>query len=493
MSLKRDFATGVVWSVIGNGANNLISFVVFAIIANVVSPTELGVASFAIVLVELGRLVNTAGIPELLIQRPRWDDDYAAVAFWVNIALAAVLTLVSCAAVAPIIEHTFAEGSGLALVVLSGCFLIDAIRVVQEAKLRREFKYRKLAARGSTAGILSGIVGVTLALTGFGLWALIAQRLLHSTLTTALTWLASDWRPRFFWSTAELAQILSNGSRLMAAGLLGTLGARVPDLILGATLGPIALAIYRVGSRGYDALTQLFIWPVGNAATSGFSRVAAVGDVDEAYIESTRFLALIAYPIFFGAAATAPQFITLAFGSTWSEASLVMAALCLIVAPATLSSMLRPALISLRLTHELLRINIFIVVSVALASFAGLPFGATGIALALAIRAYLALIFNLMLIQRYVGVKPLRLLKTVMPPFLSAVIMLGVAVAVGDVLVAGWPAWAQLLLMIVTGAMIYPLALWLFWREFTRVALREVADMAPPLGRLLRRILPQQP
>ncbi|WP_193335473.1 oligosaccharide flippase family protein [Devosia beringensis] len=492
MSLKREVATGVVWSVIGNGANNIISFIVFAIIANVVSPTILGVASFAIVLVEVGRMLNTAGIPELLIQRPQWDDDYATVAFWVNITIAAMLTLVSCLAVAPIVDYAFASGSGIALIVLSACFLIDAVRVVQEAKLRREFNYRSLAVRGSIAGVLSGLLGVAMALTGHGLWALITQRLLHSMLMTALTWYASDWRPRFFWSTRDLGQMLSNGSRLLAVGLMSTLSVRLPDLLLGAVLGPVALAIFRVGSRGYDSLIQLIVYPVANASISGFSRVAATGSIASAYIRFTKFAALLGYPVFFGAAATAQQFVAIAFGENWSDASYVMSAMCMIVGPATLGYMLRPALTSLRRTGELLRINIFVVATVAAACLAGLPFGAVGMAVALVIRAYFAVVFNLFILRRELGIAPKALLQAVTPPFSAAIVMAAVSLVGGHMLVPHWPEGARLVVMIVAGAIAYPLFLWLAWRKYLVLALREIGEMFPKAKNLLQRITPQR-
>src|SRR5690606_14428436 len=142
------------------------------------------------------------------------------------------------------------------------------------------------------------------------------------------------------------------------------------------------------------------------AATSGFSRLAAEGSIDQAYIRSTQFAALLGYPIFFGAAATAQQFVAIAFGDNWAEASYVMAAMCMIVGPATLGYMVRPALTSMRQTQELLRITLFVVGTVALTCLAGLPYGAVGIAVALPVRAHLAVIFTLVILRRLVGVDP---------------------------------------------------------------------------------------
>ena len=493
MTLKRQFATGVAWSVLGNGASNVISFVVFALVANLVTPVDLGIAAFAIVLIEVGRLLNGAGLPDLLIQRPEWDDAFASTAFWINLAIGALLALISSLFIAPLLDVTFAPGSGLALTVVSVCFVIDALRSASEAKLRREFNYKGLAARNSLAGIGGGIVGVAMAFTGWGLWALIAQRIVHSTLTTILTWSASGWRPSFVIAVSELGAMLSSGIRLLGASLLANLSMRLPDLML-SFLGPVALAFYRVGARGYEALIQLIMFPFSGAALSGFSRIAARGEsLASSYIRTTQFASLLAYPIFFGAGVTAEQFVKLAFGAQWAESSSIMSLLCVIMGPFMLSYMMKSALTALNRSHELILIQGAQAVSVAGAVALGLPFGPLGVAIALVVRAHIALLFNLYLLLRLLDVKPRELLAATLPAYLAAWCMVIVVATADQFVLVSQPDWIKAVAMILAGVIIYPLTLWTFWRPHLQEALYEATTVFPRLERPLKRFIKPRP
>jgi len=110
---------------------------------------------------------------------------------------------------------------------------------------------------------------------------------------------------------------------------------------------------------------------------------------------------------------------------------------------------------------------------------------------ALAIRAYLAVIFNLIILRRQVGVDPRKLLTAVLPPYVAALAMSAVVLAIGHLLTPGWPDWAKLAVMILGGALTYPLVLWLVWRNYVQLALTEIGEMFPRLEKLLRRFTPQ--
>lgn len=488
MSLIRRFASGALWAVIGNAANNIISFIVFAIVARIVSPEVLGVAAFTIVIVELGKQVAVAGTADLLVQRAEWSDDYAAVAFWVNVTIAVLLTGLACFILAPLLEAQFSPGSGVVMTAISVCFVIDAMRVVHESKLRREFKYKNLAARGSSAGILSGIVGVTLVSMGFGIWGLVGQRIASSVFTTLFTWIASDWMPRLYWSTRELPSMLAHGMRLMGAALLAGLSMRVPDLVLGSLVGPAAVALYRVGARGFEALYQLIVVPLSAATTGGFSRIADKQTTGGAYVRATKFAALIAYPTFFGAAAIAEPFVRIVFGVEWEASARIMAIISLTAGPAVLGYMLYPALTALGRTHAILWISIGSVVSSIVVCLVATPGGAFAIAVALAIRAYLAGACNVFLAQRLLGVDARQLLARVVPPFISAVVMAGAVLAVGRLLLAGYADWVSVPVMVAVGGIVYPAMVWLFWRRYLHGALEEIGTMFPQLQRVLARV-----
>ena len=485
MSLVRRFASGVLWAVVGNAANNIISFVVFALIAHIVEPTVLGVVALAIVLVELGKLIATAGTAHLLVQRPTWDDDYSSLAFWLNTSLGMALMLLAMLGVAPLMEEHFAAGSGAVVGIVSVCLLVDAARAVQESKLRREFNYKKLAARGAAAGVISGLIGVGLVWLGFGIWGLVAQRVASSVLTTIFSWLASGWVPRPISSTRELPSMLANGYRLMGAELLVNVNLRVPELVLAVGFGPAAVAIYRVGARGFDALYQLIIVPLMTASVGGFSRIEDKRSTGRAFVRTTRFVALAAYPSFFGAAAIAEPFVRLAFGPRWSVSAHIMSIICIGAAPAVLGYMTFSALTALGRNRHVFWINVASVASSLAVAAIAAPFGLLAIALGLAIRAYVAGAANMLVLRRAVGVDLVELARALLPPFVSAAVMSITVLIVERNALAGSATWFRLLVAVAVGGVLYPALLWIFWTRYLGDALDEVRAMFPGLAKPL--------
>jgi O-antigen/teichoic acid export membrane protein len=481
MSLVRRFASGALWAVAGNAANNIISFVVFAIVAQIVEPAVLGVAALAIVLVELGKLVAIAGTAHLLVQRQTWDENYSSLAFWLNLSLGAALTLLAMFVVAPLMEEHFATGSGAVVGIVSVCLLVDAARAAHESKLRREFSYNKLAARGAAAGVISGLIGVGLVWLGFGIWGLVAQRVASSVLTTIFSWLASGWVPRLVSSAHELPSMLINGYRLMAAELLVNINLRVPELVLASSLGPAAVAVYRVGARGFDALHQLIVVPLMTASVGGFSRIQDKQTTGRAYVRTTRFVALVAYPSFFGAAAIAEPFVRLAFGPHWSVSAHIMSIICIGAAPAILGYMAFAALTALGHSRQVFWVNVASVISSLAVAAMAARFGLLVIALGLAIRAYVAGAANMLILRRVVGVDLVELARALLPPFVSAAVMSITVLVLERNALSGFATWFRLLVSVAVGGVLYPALLWLLWTRYLGHALDEVRAMFPGL------------
>jgi O-antigen/teichoic acid export membrane protein len=488
VSLIRKTGGAVVWSIAGGFANNAVSFIVFAIIAHLVSPRELGVAAFAMVFIELGKIISGVGVPNFLVQRKEWDEAYASMCFWVNLGAAVLLVLLSCLVVAPVIEYSFAEGSAIVLIVLSICYPVDAIRVVHESRLRREFNFKRMAARGSAAAVLSGIIGVSLAFMGYGVWALVVQRVSNSILTTIFTWLAFPWTPRFTWVPSEFRPLIVNGSRLMGAVLLGNFGQRSPDLLLGAFLGPVAVAVYRVGARGYEAILQVIVQPLINAVFSGFARLKDEERLRAGYLRAIKLTALVIFPIILGTAAVAPEFVEVAFGSNWDQSALVLQVLAISMAPAVFGFMIHPLLSALNYTRAIFWINMSSMIGTVAICLALVWYGPVGVAVAIAIKQHLAGVLNVYLMRRVINASKLQSFLAVLPAYVAAGTMLAVLLGLRYFLFGGAAGWQQAVAMVVLGACIYPAVLWVFWRNYWNTAIGDFAQMFPRFEPLLHRI-----
>lgn len=487
-NFKRQFAVNAAWSSIGNGVSSLITFVVFALVVRTVDAEAIGVVAFAMVLIVLGRVFVDAGIPELVLRQKDFDQRYASVAFWLNLAVSALAVLIFVFALAPLMNRFFAAGSGIVLAVLSLSFFADSTRVVHEAKFRRDFKYKALAQRNIAGTLISGVVGVSAAYAGFGVWALVAQRLTGSVVTTIVTWLSSDWRPSMLWSTQDASHQVSHGAGLLGAGMLKVIIQRIPETMLGLLQGPISVAIYGVGIRTYEALYQLTVFPMFSSAMSSFVRLKDREALGKAFLSTTSFFGTFSFPLFFGTAVIAEQFVPLVFGPNWQVSSYVLLALAIGAPPTIVGVLFHPVLNTLGRTALIFRLNLGSTGAILLTCAVFAPLGPVAVAIALAVRAYLGFGVVLWLLRREVGVRSQALLRANAPALISSLVMLAVTYALQRLSPVGLSDLLEIVLLALVGAGAYMATMIFVFPGHTAQVLRDAGEMFPEIKDLVSRL-----
>jgi O-antigen/teichoic acid export membrane protein len=187
MNLKKSFGKSTLWMSAAASGNSLISFVIFIILSRLLAPEEIGLVAFALIIVELGKILVNAGLPQAIVRHPEWDEGYAATCFYLNLLLAASVTLLVFFIAAPVIAQYYDARAQLLVQVLSIIFLLEGVKAVHEGKLKREFNFRAIAIRTVGGSLFAGIVGVILAIQGYGVWALVWQQLLNQLVVTLVT------------------------------------------------------------------------------------------------------------------------------------------------------------------------------------------------------------------------------------------------------------------------------------------------------------------
>ncbi|MDF2809616.1 MAG: lipopolysaccharide biosynthesis protein [Microvirga sp.] len=488
MSIRRNLISGSLWSIGASFTSLFSGFLVFSILAHLLQPAEFGIVAFAAVFIEIAATFMTAGIPEALIQREKWDETAASTAFWTSLVGSTLCAVViSAAGVWVILSGSSLLGA--VIIALASGLIVDGARAVHEAKLRREFGYKVLALRTTTAKLSAGIVGVGLAYNGFGVWALVVNRLVAAILSAVIIWRAVPWRPRLVFSSGDLRQFGRFGGTLITAKMLGEITKRIPELAIGFVLGPVALASYRVGLRGLQFLISTTIRPLQVTALTALSRLqpAAVG---EAYLRMTRATALISFPVFLGAAAIAPDFVVLCFGQKWASSASVMAALALVVAPATLVYFAAPALTAVGNTRLIVVSDIAQLLSSTLVVLIAVPFGIVAIAAGLTIRSHLTLPIVLLMLRKGVGLRVRRTATALIGPGVAASFMAIAVTAARLFVLEDMGPLVRLLASAVLGSVIYVGLLLAFAPRYTSETLLEFLPYLPPrLQRIGSRIV----
>lgn len=478
MSLKSRTTSGIFWFIVANSSTQFANFLVFVLLARDLPLEVFGLVMFALLVCNYFLIFVKEGVSDYLVQHPEWNPDAVSSAFWLMAIGGLALTAVCAFVVAPILGTVVDPLVTTYLQVLSPTIFIGALSAVNFAKARREFKFKLTAGRSFFTGVVTAVVALVLAFFQFGAWSLIISRLVGAFGATVLLLLAEPVKPRMRVSLAEVKAIASYCHPIFSSRSVGFLAFKAADLFLIALLGPAALAIYRVGTRIWEAITVLLVHPIMTVAMSTFSRVPR-SRLGETFIRMTAALAAIFLPIYFGAAAIGTNLTVVVFGEAWRESGMIMTLLCLAATPQLVRALVPAALKAINATPQFFRFSSIEAGSSIFWSALTAPFGPVVLAVGTFIDPHLAILLNRKTLKTEVGVPIGKLTSAIAPFFVSALTMFAGVVALQHWLSHDYDPLALLALSVVSGAGLYLATLLVFARSVSRQLIADTASLIP--------------
>lgn len=318
MSIEKKAAKGVLWSIVEGWGGQAISLIIFFLLARLLSPEAFGLLAMANVFWAFMNVFLDQGFAQALIQCHRLEPEHLDTAFWTNLVIGIVLASVSIAS-ADLVANGFDQPQLTPILrCFSTLFIITSLSNVQKAILEREFAFKAIASRSLLGLLTSGIVGITMALSGYGVWSLVGQRLTNEVVGSLVLWYASDWRPRLNFSWPHFHQLFNFGISLLALNFIGFFNKRGNDLLIGYYLGPVPLGYYTIARRVLDTLLQLLVRTTSQVALPTFSRLQDdLAQFRNVFYTATQLTSLVAFPVFLGVAVLASEIISLLSGPKW--------------------------------------------------------------------------------------------------------------------------------------------------------------------------------
>ncbi|MFM6081168.1 MAG: lipopolysaccharide biosynthesis protein, partial [Dolichospermum sp.] len=213
------------------------------------------------------------GFSQAIIQRRELEREHLDTVFWTNVSISALLTFISIAS-ADLIAKFFTQPDLTSVIRwLSLRFLIGSLNNVQVAILQRNLNFKPLAIRSLIATLGGGVIGVSMALMGFGVWSLVCQQLANGIIQVLVLWTSSDWRPRLSFSPKHFRDLFSFGMNVLGINILNFVVTNGDNLLIGYFLGPVPLGYYNLAYRLLTTVAQLFIGVASSTAMPIFSSI----------------------------------------------------------------------------------------------------------------------------------------------------------------------------------------------------------------------------
>ncbi|MDD5546111.1 MAG: MOP flippase family protein [Candidatus Omnitrophica bacterium] len=329
MSLKEKTIKGLFWSGFSQAGKQISQLVITIILARLLSPDDFGLLAMATVFINFAMIFSEMGISSALIQKQDTNDRHYYSAFWFNIIVGVLLTLVFIA-VSPIIAWFYNKPElQPILIVISVNFFLSSFVIIQQTILSKEMDFKKLAIRDILAVAISGIVGIYLAYHGFGVWSLVYQSVIFTLLNAILLWTVSTWRPKFVFAIQDIKDIFHFSANLTGFNVVNYFARNVDQLLIGKYLGAEALGYYALAYKIMLYPIRNISWVIGKVMFPAFSRIQ--NDIEKlrnAYIKEVKIISMVSFPAMLGMFAIAPDFVFLILGHKWQPAILLIRILC---------------------------------------------------------------------------------------------------------------------------------------------------------------------
>ncbi len=295
-----------------------VSFLVSMILARLLMPEQYGTVALVLVFINLANVFVTNGLGDALIQKKNSDKKDFSTIFYCSVIMSILLYLILFFS-APSIASFYQNDELIDIIrILSIQIPLAAIKNIQHSYVSKHMMFKKFFYSTLGGTLISGIIGIYLAYNGFGVWALVAQYLINSTIDILILFLTVNWKPSLDFSTKSAKTLLSYGWKLILSQFINTLYTELRSLLIGKVYTSGDLAAYNKGNQ----FPSLLITNINSSISSVlFPAMSKIGDdklkLKELTRKSIKLSSYILFPLLTGLIIVAEPLIVLLLTDNW--------------------------------------------------------------------------------------------------------------------------------------------------------------------------------
>lgn len=317
-SLRRRTITGVIWAGVGQFGSQAIHYVALLVLAWLLSPAEFGLVGLAMIFVLFTQQIGELGLAAAVVQQKEITEPTLSTAFWANFVFSLFMTAITYVNAEAITRFLGNASAAPLLKVLSVMFPITALAVVPRALLEKELKFRRLTIREFAGEVAFGLVGLTMAVMGAGVWSLVGAAVAQRLASAAMLWVVVPWRPKPQFDLLSLRRLLRFGFLAMIATIFARSIVSIDYFIVGRWLGTEALGYYTLAFQLAVIPQQRLMLVLWKVAFPAFSLVHDdLARLKAGFLEGIQHLFAVLVPISLFLATLAPWFIEAVYGEKW--------------------------------------------------------------------------------------------------------------------------------------------------------------------------------
>ena len=426
-SLSSRVRTGIAWTGTFRLAMQVLNTGSQVVLARLLLPTDYGLVALTGVVVSFAGMLTQLGLAAAVVQSRRVTERLLATAFWLNVLSGIAVTGV-VVAIAPLVADFYGDQRVTDLLRLSSLTFTLSCAAVHSALLQRSLQFKKLGSLEMLGAVIGLGATIVLAWQGFGAYSLVLGPLLQTTLMTGVFWWRVRWLPRTFMHRRELGELWRFGAGLTGSNILNFVARNADTVLLGRFAGAGDLGLY---SRSYTLMMAPLTQVTGvitRVLLPAFAEMQHdLPRLRRAWLTTIRASMVVGLPVSLGIAVSAPAFVETLYGARWLGMATVLALLSASVPPQLIGRNLGPVYQAMGRTGLQFKMTAVAATITVVTIFAGLPWGITGVALALLVKSWSAFWIPMVPVIQMLELRPSELWRALRPLVCSAVVMVACA------------------------------------------------------------------
>lgn len=328
-SLKQQTKRGLYWRLFEQFSNYGVQFVIGILMARMLSPEDYGITALPAVFTAVAGIFASGCFSTALVRKQELKEEDLSTAFYYSLGVG-ILCYIALFIAAPWIADFYNAPVLKPLMRITAIgFIYGPLGSIQSVLMKRRLDFKTPAKISVVTRIIGGVLGITLAFMGYGVWALVMSGFVAGIIGLCITVSAVRWFPKTGWSKESFRYLWGYGNKLMGSQLLDTIYCNITPVIIGKFYSPADLGVYN-RAQNYANMPSQNVYGMIYGVT--FPVLSKMQDDNERlsrnYRRMLKTIAFVVFPMMMGLAALARPIIIVMITAKWEACVLLLQLMC---------------------------------------------------------------------------------------------------------------------------------------------------------------------
>lgn len=459
-SLKNKVMSGLFWTFGERIIAQSVSFIVSIILARILMPDEYGVIAIILVFINLANVFVANGFGESLVRKKDSDATDFSTVFYCSFAFAWLLYFVLFFA-APFIADFYSQELLIPLLrVLALKIPVSSISTIQHAYVSKHMIFKRFFFSTLGGTLVSGVVGIAMAYSGFGAWALVAQYLVNTSIDTIVLFITVPWRPTRVFNAKSAKVLIGYGWKLTVSSLINEVYSELRSLIIGRVYSSEELAYYNRGNQFPSLIITNVDTAIGKVVFPAMTKVSDERErIKQVSRRALKMTSYIIFPLMVGLMLVSKSLVKILLTEKWLFCVPFLQCSCVYYMCQPIQTTNWQIIKAVGRSDICLKLEILKKIIGVAIILVTMNFGVFAIAVGNAAFAVVSMIINVIPNKKLIGYSALEQIRDLLPALLLSCIM---GIAVKAVQLIDLSSIFILILQVMVGGMVYVILSFVF-------------------------------